>query len=202
MEQPTVVDLINEGLIDMVVTTRSGPPRVRRLPDPCSRGPQDRPAVTTLQAFNAMVAIESVARALRRAPLQEWTPSERRRHDEPAVRHYAQPSASATFYAAMREHGPVCVVSIHTPSLLPSGALTTTRTVCESFLRVVEALGGRAAAFKPQAAFFDGTTTRRTWSSKRSSLPAVRWAPQVSWDAKLRDIGSTMVGCLCRNVCL
>jgi len=73
--EPTVVDLINEGLIDMVVNTpQRSAPRNDGYQIRAAAASQDRPAVTTLQAFNAMVqAIEVRMRgsyAVR--SLQEW----------------------------------------------------------------------------------------------------------------------------------
>ena len=85
-------------------------------------------------------------------------------------------------YAAMREHGPVCVgIDPHASLLAQWGLDDDANGVREFSLRVVEALGGRAAAFKPQAASLNGTAHAASRSSKRSSLPAVRWAPCVSW---------------------
>ena len=73
--EPTVVDLINDGLIDMVVNTpQRSAPRNDGYQIRAAAAAQDRPAVTTLQAFNAMVqAIEVRMRgsyAVR--SLQEW----------------------------------------------------------------------------------------------------------------------------------
>mgnify|MGYP000981422043 CR=1 FL=1 len=73
--EPTVVDLINEGRIDLVVNTpqrsanRHDGYRIR-----AAAAAHDRPAVTTLQAFNAVVqAIEVRARgAYSVRSLQEW----------------------------------------------------------------------------------------------------------------------------------
>ena len=59
-------------------------------------------------------------------------------------------------YAAMRAHGPVCVgIDPHASLLAQWGLDDDANGVREFSLRVVEALGGRAAAFKPQAAFFE-----------------------------------------------
>ncbi len=73
--EPTVVDLINEGLIDMVVNTpQRSAPRNDGYQIRAAAASQDRPAVTTLQAFNAMVqAIEVRMRgAYSVRSLQEW----------------------------------------------------------------------------------------------------------------------------------
>jgi len=73
--EPTVVDLINEGAIDMVVNTpQRSAPRNDGYQIRAAAASQDRPAVTTLQAFNAMVqAIEVRMRgAYSVRSLQEW----------------------------------------------------------------------------------------------------------------------------------
>ena len=73
--EPTVVDLINDGSIDMVVNTpQRSAPRNDGYQIRTAAASQDRPAVTTLQAFNAMVqAIEVRMRgAYSVRSLQEW----------------------------------------------------------------------------------------------------------------------------------
>ena len=73
--EPTVVDLINEGSIDLVVNTpQRSAPRNDGYQIRAAAASQDRPAVTTLQAFNAMVqAIEVRMRgAYSVRSLQEW----------------------------------------------------------------------------------------------------------------------------------
>ena len=73
--EPTVVDLINDGSIDMVVNTpQRSAPRNDGYQIRAAAASQDRPAVTTLQAFNAMVqAIEVRMRgAYSVRSLQEW----------------------------------------------------------------------------------------------------------------------------------
>ena len=74
--EPTVVDLINEGLIDMVVNTpQRSAPRSRR----CKLSTRwCRPSRSVCAA------------PMPCAPCRSGTPSERRRHDEPPVRHYAR----------------------------------------------------------------------------------------------------------------
>ena len=71
-----------------------------------------------------------------------------------------KPAASAGFgdrlYAAMRAYGPVCVgIDPHAGLLQEWGLDDDANGVREFSLRVIEALGGRVAAFKPQAAFFE-----------------------------------------------
>ena len=71
-----------------------------------------------------------------------------------------KPATAAGFgdrlYAAMRSYGPVCVgIDPHAGLLQEWGLDDDANGVREFSLRVVEALGGRVAAFKPQAAFFE-----------------------------------------------
>ena len=74
-EMKQIVDLINEGAVDMVVNTpQRSAPRNDGYQIRAAAASQDRPAVTTLQAFNAMVqAIEVRMRgAYSVRSLQEW----------------------------------------------------------------------------------------------------------------------------------
>ena len=71
-----------------------------------------------------------------------------------------KPASSVGFgdrlYTAMRTYGPVCVgIDPHASLLKEWGLDDDANGVREFSLRVIEALGGRVAAFKPQAAFFE-----------------------------------------------
>lgn len=62
----------------------------------------------------------------------------------------------ARLAAAMDDHGPLCVGIDPHASLLEAWGLTDDAAGVRSFaLRVMEAVGGRVAAVKPQAAFFE-----------------------------------------------
>ena len=85
-----------------------------------------------------------------------------------------KPAASAGFgdrlYTAMRTYGPVCVgIDPHASLLQEWGLDDDANGVREFSLRVVEALGGRAAAFKPQAAFFERHGSRGVAAMHRRS---------------------------------
>ncbi len=104
-----------------------------------------------------------------------------------------KPAASAGFgdrlYAAMRAYGPVGI-DPHA-GLLQEWGLTTTRTVCEFSLRVIEALGGRVAAFKPQAAFFERHGSRGVAVLEEVIAACREVGTLCIVDAKRGDIGST-----------
>ncbi|WP_026365702.1 orotidine-5'-phosphate decarboxylase [Promicromonospora sukumoe] len=104
----------------------------------------------------------------------------------------------ARLAAAMDEHGPLCVgIDPHASLLHAWGLPDDVSGLREFSLRVVDALGGRVAAFKPQAAFFERhgsrglavleeviAAARATGSGSTGSLTII--------DAKRGDIGSTM----------
>ncbi|WP_315095240.1 orotidine-5'-phosphate decarboxylase [uncultured Cellulomonas sp.] len=99
----------------------------------------------------------------------------------------------ARLAAAMDVHGPLCVgIDPHT-SLLDAWGLPDDAAGVRSFaLTVLEAVGGRVAAVKPQAAFFE-----RHGSAGVAVLEEVVAAGRdtgtlVIVDAKRGDIGSTM----------
>ncbi|WP_240644040.1 orotidine-5'-phosphate decarboxylase [Antribacter gilvus] len=93
----------------------------------------------------------------------------------------------------MDEHGPLCVgIDPHASLLAEWGLPDTAAGVRDFSLRVVDALGGRVAAFKPQAAFFE-----RHGSAGVAVLEDVLAASRAAGtltivDAKRGDIGSTM----------
>ncbi|WP_175955470.1 orotidine-5'-phosphate decarboxylase [Schaalia sp. Marseille-Q2122] len=98
-------------------------------------------------------------------------------------------------YAAMREHGPVCVGIDPHAGLLEAWGLPATVEGLRTFsLTVVEALGGRVAAFKPQAAFFERFGSQGI-AVLEEVVAACRAADSLCIvDAKRGDIGSTMEG--------
>ncbi|MFI2364207.1 orotidine-5'-phosphate decarboxylase [Promicromonospora sp. NPDC019610] len=102
----------------------------------------------------------------------------------------------------MDEHGPLCVgIDPHASLLHAWGLSDDVAGLREFSLRVVDALGGRVAAFKPQAAFFE-----RHGSRGLAVLEEVLAAARATGsggsgsssgtltivDAKRGDIGSTM----------
>ena len=95
--------------------------------------------------------------------------------------------------AAMAEHGPLCVGIDPHPALLRDWGLEDTAAGLRDFgLRVVEALGGRVAALKPQAAFFERHGSAGV-AALEDVLAAARAAGTITiLDVKRGDIGSTM----------
>ncbi|MFE7506961.1 orotidine-5'-phosphate decarboxylase [Promicromonospora sp. NPDC057488] len=102
----------------------------------------------------------------------------------------------------MDEHGPLCVGIDPHASLLHAWGLPDDVTGLREFsLRVVDALGGRVAAFKPQAAFFERRGSRGL-AVLEEVIAAARATGSGSSsgstgtltivDAKRGDIGSTM----------
>ena len=106
-----------------------------------------------------------------------------------------RPAFGDRLWEAMRSHGPVCVGIDPHPGLVESWGLPLTVEGLRSFsLGVVDALGGRVAAFKPQSAFFE-----RFGSGGIAVLEEVIAASRQAGslcivDAKRGDIGSTMHG--------
>ncbi|UZN05183.1 orotidine-5'-phosphate decarboxylase [Cellulomonas sp. S1-8] len=94
---------------------------------------------------------------------------------------------------AMDAHGPLCVgIDPHAALLADWGLTDDAAGVREFALRVMEAVGGRVAAVKPQAAFFE-----RHGAAGVAVLEEVVAAGRASGtlvvvDAKRGDIGSTM----------
>ena len=97
--------------------------------------------------------------------------------------------------AAMDVHGPVCVGIDPHPGLLEAWGLSDDAAGLRSFgLRVVEALGGRVAALKPQSAFFERHGSAGV-AALEDVLAAARGAGTLTvLDVKRGDIGSTMAG--------
>lgn len=109
------------------------------------------------------------------------------------------PAAPAPFgrrlAAAMATHGPLCVGIDPHPALLAAWRLPDSAAGVREFgLRVVEALGERVAALKPQSAFFERHGSAGV-AALEDVLAAARAAGTLSiLDVKRGDIGSTMAG--------
>ncbi|WP_172192605.1 orotidine-5'-phosphate decarboxylase [Actinomyces faecalis] len=101
----------------------------------------------------------------------------------------------ARLAAAMDEHGPLCVGIDPHPGLLQTWGLADDAAGLREFsLRVVEALGGRVAAVKPQSAFFERHGSAGV-AVLEETLAALRAADTLCvLDVKRGDIGSTMTG--------
>ena len=99
----------------------------------------------------------------------------------------------ARLAAAMDDHGPLCVGIDPHASLLAAWGLTDDAAGLREFsLRVVDAVGGRVAAFKPQAAFYERHGSAGV-AVLEETLAAARAAGTLTIvDAKRGDIGSTM----------
>ncbi|GAB6904027.1 orotidine-5'-phosphate decarboxylase [Kineosporia succinea] len=95
--------------------------------------------------------------------------------------------------AAIGEHGPLCVGIDPHPGLLAKWGLDDDVAGLETFtMTVVEALAGRVAAIKPQAAFFERHGSKGVAVLERA-LEGIREEGGLSVvDAKRGDIGSTM----------
>ncbi|WP_029253438.1 orotidine-5'-phosphate decarboxylase [Paraoerskovia marina] len=101
----------------------------------------------------------------------------------------------ARLAAAMDEHGPLCVGIDPHPGLLASWGLPDDVGGLREFaLRVVDVLGGRVAALKPQSALFErhGAAGMAVLEDVVSAARAASTLTIV--DAKRGDIGSTMAG--------
>jgi orotidine-5'-phosphate decarboxylase len=114
----------------------------------------------------------------------------------------------ARLAAAMDEHGPLCVgIDPHASLLAAWGLRDDVDGLREFSLRVVDALGGKVAAFKPQAAFFErhgsrglavleeviaAARTAGSGGSGSGSSGSGSSGTLTIVDAKRGDIGSTM----------
>lgn len=97
--------------------------------------------------------------------------------------------------AAMQDHGPLCVGIDPHAALLDAWGLPDTPAGLRDFsLRVVEALGGRVAAVKPQSAFYErhGAAGIAVLEETLAALQQV--GTLTILDVKRGDIGSTMAG--------
>lgn len=99
----------------------------------------------------------------------------------------------ARLHRATTERGPLCVGIDPHPGLLARWGLTDDVTGLDRFARtVVEALGDRVAAVKPQSAFFERFGARGV-AILESTIRQLRDAGSiVLLDAKRGDIGSTV----------
>ncbi|WP_425953583.1 orotidine-5'-phosphate decarboxylase [Xylanimonas sp. McL0601] len=99
----------------------------------------------------------------------------------------------ARLAAAMDDLGPLCVgIDPHASLLDAWGLGDDVAGVREFSLRVVEAVGGRVAAFKPQAAFYERHGSAGV-AVLEETIAAARAAGTLTIvDAKRGDIGSTM----------
>ncbi|GAA2520902.1 orotidine-5'-phosphate decarboxylase [Rarobacter incanus] len=97
--------------------------------------------------------------------------------------------------SAMDLRGPVCVGIDPHPALLAAWGLPDTAQGVETFaLTVIEAVGGRVAAIKPQSALFERHASAGV-AVLEKVIAALRAADTLSIvDAKRGDIGSTMQG--------
>ena len=103
----------------------------------------------------------------------------------------------ARLAAATAEHGPLCVGIDPHASLLAAWGLPDDAAGLRTFsLTVVEALVGRVAALKPQAAFFErhGSAGVAVLEEVLAAVRGSAGGTQVICDAKRGDIGSTMAG--------
>ena len=106
-----------------------------------------------------------------------------------------RPPFGARLAAAMDERGPLCVGIDPHRELLEAWGLGDDAAGLRDFcLRVVEAVGGRVAAVKPQSAFFERHGAAGI-AVLEQTLAALRecGTPAVL-DVKRGDIGSTMAG--------
>ncbi len=101
----------------------------------------------------------------------------------------------ARLAAAMAEHGPLCAGIDPHPGLLDAWGLTDDAAGLRTFaLTVVDALGGRVAALKPQSALFERHGSKGV-AVLEEVIAAAREAGTLTIvDAKRGDIGSTMAG--------
>lgn len=98
-------------------------------------------------------------------------------------------------YEAMGAHGPVCVgIDPHPGLLVRWGLDDDSRGLREFSLRVVEALGDRAAALKPQSAFFERHGSQGVAVLEEVVAACRELGTLCVVDAKRGDIGSTMEG--------
>lgn len=96
---------------------------------------------------------------------------------------------------AMAERGPLCVGIDPHPALLRAWGLPDDAAGLRDFsLRVLEAAGPRAAALKPQSAFFERHGSRGVAVLEDVLAAARDLGVLTIVDAKRGDIGSTMLG--------
>ena len=97
--------------------------------------------------------------------------------------------------AAMDRHGPLCVGIDPHPALLAKWGLPDDAAGLRRFaLTVVQALGDRVAALKPQSAFFERQGAAGVAVLQEVLAVAGGGSTQVILDAKRGDVGATMEG--------
>ncbi|WP_235533934.1 orotidine-5'-phosphate decarboxylase [Sanguibacter sp. Leaf3] len=95
----------------------------------------------------------------------------------------------------MAEHGPLCAGIDPHPGLLDAWGLTDDADGLRTFaLTVVDALGGRVAALKPQSALFERHGSKGVAVLEEVIAAAREVGTLTIVDAKRGDIGSTMAG--------
>ncbi|WP_143755973.1 orotidine-5'-phosphate decarboxylase [Sanguibacter keddieii] len=95
----------------------------------------------------------------------------------------------------MAEHGPLCAGIDPHPGLLAAWGLADDVAGLRTFaLTVVDALGGRVAALKPQSALFERHGSRGVAVLEEVVAAAREVGTLTIVDAKRGDIGSTMAG--------
>lgn len=103
-----------------------------------------------------------------------------------------------TYWRRLREmtseRGPLCIGIDPHPSMLTAWDLPTSAAGVERFGRhLVEVLGDKVAAFKPQSAFFETYGSAGVASLERVLADIAQTGALSILDAKRGDIGSTMV---------
>jgi orotidine-5'-phosphate decarboxylase len=110
-----------------------------------------------------------------------------------AERHAGGRTFGARLAAAIAACGPLCVGIDPHPALLDDWGLPRTAGGVEAFVStVVDALGGRVAAVKPQSAFFEAHGSAGIAVLERLLAQAREAGTLTVMDAKRGDIGSTM----------
>lgn len=101
----------------------------------------------------------------------------------------------ARLAAAMSDHGPLCVGVDPHPGLLLEWGLTDDAAGLRTFARIVlDAVGGRVAAVKPQSALFERHGSAGVAVLEEVVAAGRETGTLVVVDAKRGDIGSTMAG--------
>ncbi|GIG20358.1 orotidine 5'-phosphate decarboxylase [Cellulomonas chitinilytica] len=107
----------------------------------------------------------------------------------------SRPSFGARLAAAMDSRGPLCVGIDPHPSLLAAWDLTDDAAGLRRFaLTVLDAVGGRVAAVKPQSALFERHGSAGVAVLEEVVAAGRETGTLVVVDAKRGDIGSTMEG--------
>jgi len=151
----TIVDLIRAGEVDMVVNTPSGQgARADGYEIRTATTAADKAIVTTVQQLGA--AVQGIEAALA-GPFAVKSLQQHERRCRRAARGVrVRAPFGARLAAAMDAYGPLCVGIDPHPGLLAAWGLDDdARGVAEFARRVMDAVGGRVAAVKPQSALFE-----------------------------------------------